>query len=107
MKRQAMLKLRLKTIASGNVHSQQTHQLLIVGSDDTLHGSDASTSLKLCDSAIYAFTMSIGYLLMLICMTFDPWMLLAIFIGYTVGHYFFSSRVLKLGNQQDLSCCSA
>jgi hypothetical protein len=58
---------------------------------------------------MYSIIITIGYLLMLIGMSYDIWLMLSIGAGTGIGHYFFNSHhVMKMLGKMDMDpCCQA
>lgn len=58
----------------------------------TNDSSIAFRKFKLKQSVLYGFQVGYSFLLMLVFMTYNGWLMIAVSVGAAVGYYFFGSR---------------
>lgn len=59
---------------------------------NSISSQSAIKKFKLNSSIVYGFTVFYSFIIMLIFMTFNVWLMIAVAIGAAVGKYFFTSN---------------
>lgn len=108
--------------ASGMVNSQHAKESAFSAHGNTRHATFRATSVQqLCRAIIHGITIGVAYLLMLIVMSFNGWILISVILGAILGKFLcdwlviqiqisssfteLSSSSQSLGLAHDLSCC--
>ena len=80
--------------------SLKTSDFIFVRSYKTVRW--VGTTMKVVDSVLYAVTVGMGYVLMLVSMSYDYSVFLGMVFGYAVGYYFFGDRKPLVINMESL-----
>lgn len=82
-------------------NSYQVLSLPLNGS--TRPNSVVGSNRRMVSSCLYGCQVGFSFLLMLVFMTYNGWLMLSVLIGATIGHYWFGYRLQYIKQQQQPS----